>query len=629
VSVAAGARAVPFRGWAVGNCDAEHPTLLATTNGVDWFRQGLGSVPRLTLHSVAVSPSGAKVWIAGTTNSGFAVLFHSPDAGATWTRQGDPAILPDQEIYKIRAADEKVVWAVGQGGTVLRTRDAGATWESRPIPGFTGHLQAVAALDDQTAWVGGAGEGQAAALFRTTDGGATWTNQCRGGLTNLEHVLGLHAVDTGTVWALGGPLGIVATTNGGDTWVRVYGGGTLRDGNEIHVSPDGRVWAATDSAVFWSFDQGTTWTSASVAEFCMGIASPDGTNVWAVSDHWSGGIIYRSSDSGRTWDVQVTLPGAGCSDVAFVPHRPPPRSDDYDGDGRSDLAVWNPSSGQWYIASLSNSVPAPGAERRRGAVLAWAEPWGWPDAILAPGDYDGDGRTDLAAFDPATGLWYVRSLARGILAWALPWLGVGMIPVPGDYDADGAHDLAVYQPADGRWYAWSLAQERVLVWGVGLGGPGLIPVPGDYDADRASDLAVYDPSAGFWYGLKAWRGPLPGSEQVLFWALPFGGSGLAPVPGDYDGDGAADLAVYSGGIWYAASLDGRSLACVAFGLPGMIPLAGDYDADGADDFVLYDPARGLWYAYSVRRAAVVLWAEPWGGPAFRPVSCQPPPPRRL
>ena len=612
------AGAANIRGWVVGNCDAENPTILCTTNGADWFRQGLGYVPRVGLNSVAVSPSGGNVWIAGATQGGYAAIYHSADAGATWSRQGNSAMLPDRDLFKIRAAGERAVWGVGPDGTVVLTADGGATWKTVAIPGFSGHLQAVTALDENTAWVGGAIDNTNAALFHTVDGGATWTKQVRGGITNVAHVLGLHAVDSNTVWALGGPLGIIVSTNAGAWWEIKLGGASLRDGNEIHVDANGTVWAATDSAAYWSRNRGETWDSATLPEFCMGINSPDGTNVWAVSDHWSGGMIYRSPDAGATWTQQLTLAGAGCADVAFAPLLARPRGDDFNGDGKSDLAVFGFDSGAWFIASPSLADAVDSRSPARGA-LAWDEHWGWPGAIIVPGDYDGDKTSDLAAFDSNTGYWYIRTLTGRVLAWAMPWTGAGLRPVPGDYDADGASDLAVYHEDQGRWYVCSLAENRVAMWNMRWGGPGLIPVAGDYDGDGADDLVLNDAANGLWYGLKAMQGPVPVQPGILFWALHFGGPGLTPVPGDYDGDGAADLAVYADGLWCAVSICGKILAFVEFGAPGMTPVSGDYDGDGADDLAVYDQARGSWYAYSVKRGKVLMWAEPWGGPGLSPV----------
>ena len=45
------------------------------------------------------------------------------------------------------------------------------------------------------------------------------------------------------------------------------------------------------------------------------------------------------------------------------------------------------------------------------------------------GDFDGDGRWDLALYDEATGAWYIWSLTRGPLAWGIVWGGSGFGPI--------------------------------------------------------------------------------------------------------------------------------------------------------------------------------------------------------
>ncbi len=61
-------------------------------------------------------------------------------------------------------------YAVGDGGTVLRTNDGGGTWEARPTPSGTGDLLAVSAYGQLVVACGKNGT-----LIRSTDGGSTFS----------------------------------------------------------------------------------------------------------------------------------------------------------------------------------------------------------------------------------------------------------------------------------------------------------------------------------------------------------------------------------------------------------------------------------------------------------------------
>ena len=62
--------------------------------------------------------------------------------------------------------------------------------------------------------------------------------------------------------------------------------------------------------------------------------------------------------------------------------------------------------------------------------------------IPVPGDYDGDGNTDIGRLPPER-----RQLVRqGQLPLRAVGRTAGDIPVPGDYDGDGDTDIAVFRP---------------------------------------------------------------------------------------------------------------------------------------------------------------------------------------
>ena len=71
----------------------------------------------------------------------------------------------------------------------------------------------------------------------------------------------------------------------------------------------------------------------------------------------------------------------------------------------------------------------------------------------------------------------------------------GSVPVTGDWNGDGRTDLAAY--AAGSWSLWSEgAGGRVVEATVALGGPGDLPVAGDWNGNGTDDLGVWDPGSG-------------------------------------------------------------------------------------------------------------------------------------
>ncbi len=281
---------------------------------------------------------------------------------------------------------------------------------------------------------------------------------------------------------------------------------------------------------------------------------------------------------------------------------------DYDGDGRSDIGVFRPSAGSFFILnSLNNSVTA--------------QQWGQDgDESDAMGDYDGDGRSDIAVKRavPPNLNWYILQSATSTLR-AVQW-GVGGInedfTMSGDYDGDGKADVAVYRQTNSAFYVLRSTDGGLTAqqWGI-LNDK---PVEGDFDKDGKNDFTVVRDTGGvlIWYILQ--------SSNGAFTAIQWGSSGDDPLDGtrpDFDGDGRTDVGVFrpSNSTFYVRQSSNGALFAFQFGQMGDEAGATDVDGDGKADHVIFRNVSGsiIWYIW--QSSTNTLRAVQWGIAGDEPV----------
>ncbi len=259
-------------------------------------------------------------------------------------------------------------------------------------------------------------------------------------------------------------------------------------------------------------------------------------------------------------------------------------SADFDGDFRTDISIFRPSNGAWYISRSSNGATS-------------IANWGLNGDIPVPEDYDGDNISDIAVFRPSSGSWYIIN-SGGTFSF-YNWGLNGDIPTAGDYDGDAKADISVFR--NGTWYNINSTDIGTGVI-ISFGLSGDIPVVGDYDGDGKADLAVFRPSSGVWYSLNSTNGAV----RATNWGI----STDTPAQGDYDGDGKTDLTVYrvSGGVgsWYTLRSTNGSVMFNNFGNQNDVPAAGDYDGDGRDDVAVWRTTDGTWYALRSSNGSVLI-----------------------
>jgi photosystem II stability/assembly factor-like uncharacterized protein len=217
-------------------------------------------------------------------------------------------------LKSITKAGATRAFASGTVGVILRTTNAGINWNAYPT-GVSVDLNSIYFLTPDLGWaVGLSTTPGGSAFLNTTNGGLTWNRQTAptGLAVTLNNVFFL---DANTGWAVGASGRCARTTDGGTTWANVTMPPTATFTlYSVHFQNPNNGYivggTATEGYVMKSTDGGATWSSpplqiAAQPLYAVKLIS----NAVAVTVGNSG-AIYATTDSGATWNVRTTPPGA-------------------------------------------------------------------------------------------------------------------------------------------------------------------------------------------------------------------------------------------------------------------------------------------------------------------------------
>lgn len=199
----------------------EHGVILLSDDNGAHFRQAHDVPANATLTSVAFADA-RHGWAAGH----WGVVLRTDDGGENWRVQRSDTSV-DQPLFSIAFRDERHGWAVGLWSLLVTTDDGGATWKTEQVDKAAGadagksglNLFSVFAGQDKDVYIAA----EQGTVYKSSDDGASWQT--------------LHTGYKGTLWSgvvapdqtlyVGGLRGnLFASSDHGATWQAVPSGAT-------------------------------------------------------------------------------------------------------------------------------------------------------------------------------------------------------------------------------------------------------------------------------------------------------------------------------------------------------------------------------------------------------------------
>jgi SpoIID/LytB domain protein len=269
---------------------------------------------------------------------------------------------------------------------------------------------------------------------------------------------------------------------------------------------------------------------------------------------------------------------------------------DFTGDGRDDIASYHEPSGRWWVNRSTGSSFTPELWASLGTRSGWTE--------QLVGDFTGDGRADIAAYHPSNGAWWVHastSTRFRTTQWATFSTRTGwQTHLVGDVNGDGQDDLISYHPRRGSWWVSASTGSSFAgsSWGNYSPGDGWLHLVGDFTGDGRTDIASYYERKGFWWVGRSTGTTFLPERWAIFGTTSGWGEHLVGRFGHPSRDSIASFHV--NGTWWVNDSDGDRFQTTRWARLGSASgwhdhLVGDIDGDGRDDLVGYHPSnRSLW-----------------------------------
>jgi photosystem II stability/assembly factor-like uncharacterized protein len=229
-----------------------------------------------------------------------AIACFCPDAAAQqWVKQ---TVDTKASLRGLSVASDKVVWASGTGGTIIKTTDGGTTWKVMTVSGAEKlDFRDIEAFDANTAYILSIGNGEVSRIYKTTDGGTTWKLQFQNKNEKAFY-------DALACWSRTNCIAMSDPVDGKFQLLRTTNGNSWEGPHGLVADDKGRHAIAVEG-------------EAAFAASGTCLVSVGKHRLFLVSGG-SAARVYRSWNRGESWSVSGTpmtkgTPGSGIFSVAF------------------------------------------------------------------------------------------------------------------------------------------------------------------------------------------------------------------------------------------------------------------------------------------------------------------------
>lgn len=270
-------------------CGTKEEGLFVSTNaGEGWNKT---SLPASTVWSISIDTE-TRV-LAGTSEG----IFRSTDVGASWTKVNDGVM--DSSARGFAVQPNGFIFAVTSPAYLLRSTDGGDTWIAFEEPA-NAPIRCVAVSPDSFLYAATYGDG----VFRAPLDLDSW-NQVYFFQPGINSLLEL---PNGHLFAGTPNFGVFRSTDRGSSWHSSSTGMTDFYVYTLAASPTGMIFAGTGSSLYYSSDNGTTWTKSGMRWGVRRLVVTSGGPIIAAATSSIG--LFRSTDGGINW-ASASEPLAG------------------------------------------------------------------------------------------------------------------------------------------------------------------------------------------------------------------------------------------------------------------------------------------------------------------------------